>query len=251
MAVNDLSDLIRNSVKTVVLTGAGISAESGLATFRDALTGLWEHFDAEQLATPEAFERDPALVWGWYECRRAKVAAAQPNDAHFALAQWETARPKTIVVTQNVDDLHERAGSRNVVHLHGSLFTPRCASCGMLHRFDATPPIEPEGGRRIEPPSCAACHGRVRPGVVWFGEPLPSAAWREAKAAASTCDLLLVVGTSGLVQPAASLPLIARGADASVVLIDPRPTAMDEICTRCLRGKATEVLPHLVRAALS
>jgi len=154
-------------------------------------------------------------------------------------------------VTQNVDNLHERAGSQNVLHLHGSLFTPRCARCGILHRFDVTPPIEPEGGRRIEPPKCTVCCGRVRPGVVWFGEPIPSAAWRGAKAAASACDLLLVVGTSGLVQPAASLPSIARAAGAPVVLIDPRPTAIDEICTRCLRGKAAEVLPPIVRAALS
>lgn len=250
MAANDISDLIRRSAQTVVLTGAGISAESGLATFRDALTGLWEHFDAEQLATPEAFERDPALVWGWYEWRRAKVTSAKPNDAHFALAQLEAARPQTLVVTQNVDDLHERAGSRNVLHLHGSLFTARCVRCGTAHRFDATAPVEPKVGRRIEPPLCSACRGQVRPGVVWFGEPLPSAAWRKAEAAASTCDLLMVVGTSGLVQPAASLPSIARRAGAPVLVIDPRPTAIDEICTRCLRGKAAEVLPGLVDAAL-
>lgn len=248
---DDISDLIQRSAKTVVLTGAGISAESGLATFRDALTGLWERFDAEQLATPEAFERDPELVWGWYESRRAKVTMAKPNDAHLALAQLEAARPQTIVVTQNVDNLHERAGSRNVLHLHGSLFTPRCGSCGSAHHFDATAAWEPEEGRPIEPPRCTTCGGRVRPGVVWFGEPLPAGAWRKAEAAASTCDLLLVVGTSGLVQPAASLPWIARQTGASVVVIDPHPTAVDEICTRCLRGKAAEVLPHLVHAALA
>ncbi len=251
MVANDISDLIHRSEQTMALTGAGVSAESGLATFRDALTGLWERFDAAQLATPEAFERDPALGWGWYEWRRAKVATAKPNGAHFALAQLEAARPQTVVVTQNVDDLHERAGSRNVLHLHGSLFTPRCARCGRPHRFDATPTVETEGGRRIEPPRCSACGGQLRPGVVWFGEPLPSAAWQKAEAAATTSDLLLVVGTSGLVQPAASLPLIARRAGASVVVIDPHPTAIDEISTRCLRGKAGEVLPHLISAALS
>lgn len=248
---DDISDLIQRSAKTVVLTGAGISAESGLATFRDALTGLWERFDAEQLATPEAFERDPELVWGWYESRRAKVTMAKPNDAHLALAQLEAARPQTIVVTQNVDNLHERAGSRNVLHLHGSLFTPRCERCGSAHLFDATAAWEPEEGRPIEPPRCTTCGGRVRPGVVWFGEPLPAGAWRKAEAAASACDLLLVVGTSGLVQPAASLPWIARQTGASVVVIDPHPTAIDEICTRSLRGKAAEVLPHLVHAALA
>lgn len=251
MATNVISDLIRQSAKTLVLTGAGISAESGLATFRDALTGLWERFDAEQLATPEAFERDPALVWGWYEWRRAKVTAAKPNDAHFALVKLEAARPQTIVATQNVDDLHERAGSRNMLHLHGSLFRPRCTCCGIEYRLDAAPFVEPEEGRRIEPPMCTACRGRVRPGVVWFGEPLPPAAWRRAEAAASTCDLLLVVGTSGLVQPAASLPSIARRAGAAVVVIDPRRTAIDEMSSHCLRGKAAEILPQLVHDALS
>ena len=251
MASDVVSDLIRHSAKTIVLTGAGISAESGLATFRDALTGLWERFDAEQLATPEAFERDPALVWGWYEWRRAKVTTAKPNDAHFALAHLEAARPQTIVVTQNVDDLHERAGSRNVLHLHGSLFFPRCTRCGAEYRLEAAPSVESEGGQRIEPPTCSACRGQVRPGVVWFGEPLPSAPWRRSEAAASTCDLMMVVGTSGLVQPAASLPLIAQRAGAAVVVIDPHRTAIDEIATHCLRSKATEVLPQLVHAALS
>jgi len=234
----------------MVLTGAGISAESGVPTFRDALTGLWEQFDAEQLATPDAFERDPSLVWGWYEWRRARVSAVNPNEAHRALVQLEAARPQTIVVTQNVDDLHERAGSRNVVHLHGSLFAPRCACCGHRHVLDAKPTTEPDGGHRIEPPVCTACGGKVRPGVVWFGEPLPAGPWSEAQAAASSCDLLIVVGTSGLVQPAASLPTIARRANASIVVIDPRPTAIDAISTYSLRGKAGQLLPRILQEAL-
>jgi len=251
MTVADIPDLIRQSRETVVLTGAGISADSGVPTFREALSGLWKRFDPEQLATLEAFERDPALVWGWYEWRRASVSMAKPNEAHSALARLEASRPRTVVVTQNVDDLHERAGSKRVVHLHGSLFTPRCAHCGNRFQFDATVPVEPRDGRRIEPPRCALCGGRVRPGVVWFGEPLPSALWQEAQAAAATCDLLVVVGTSGLVQPAASLPTIARRAGALVLVVDPHPTAIDGISTRCLRGRAADLLPALVEAALA
>jgi len=251
MTATEISDRIGRSKKTMVLTGAGISAESGVPTFRDALTGLWERFDAEQLATPEAFERDPALVWGWYEWRRARVSTAQPNDAHRALAQFESARPQTLVVTQNVDDLHERAGSRNVVHLHGSLFAPRCARCGQPHALGTTTLDEPPAGGRTAPPACDSCGANVRPGVVWFGEALPSTAWREAEAAALTCDLLIVVGTSGLVQPAASLPTVARRGGAAVVVIDPRPTALDAMASHRLRGKAAEVLPPLLREALA
>ena len=202
-----------------------------------------------ELATAAAFRKDPALVWGWYEWRRAKVAMAEPNEAHRALAQLQAARPQTIVVTQNVDDLHERAGSRNVLHLHGSLFAPRCARCGQRHVFAATPAMEPEGGRHIAPPVCVACGGKVRPGVVWFGEPLSPTTWSKAEAAAANCDLLMVVGTSGLVQPAANLASIGRRAGAFVVVIDPHPTAIDAICTHRLQGKAGEVLPRLLQQA--
>ena len=146
--------LLRDARRIATLSGAGISAESGIPTFRDAMTGLWERFDAEQLATPEAFERDPALGGGWYEWRRRQVARAQPNPAHRALARLEVARPGSLVVTQNVDDLHERAGGRRVVHLHGSLFTPRCFDCERPYALAAGIPDEPEGGRRLAPPAC-------------------------------------------------------------------------------------------------
>lgn len=246
-----LTRLIQRARRVVALTGAGVSAESGIPTFRDALTGLWANFDAEALATPEAFARDPALVWGWYEWRRAKVSQAQPNPAHRALAELEAERPATRIVTQNVDDLHERAGSHHVVHLHGSLFAPRCFACGAPYaRAGAAAAEEPKDGRRLEPPPCGGCGDRIRPGVVWFGEPLPPDAWQAAVEAVEGCDLLLVVGTSGLVHPAASLPAIARRADTPVVSINPQPSAIDAAAHHVLRGRAGTVLPALVEAAL-
>jgi NAD-dependent deacetylase len=155
----------------VVFSGAGVSAESGIPTFRDALTGLWENFDVEDLATPKAFKQDPTLVWGWYEWRRMKVLRAQPNPAHLAIAALAGLVPRLTVVTQNVDDLHERAGNLDVLHLHGRLHKPFCFACKRPYEFSPGIPDEPEGGRHIEPPRCK-CGGRIRPGVVWFGESL-------------------------------------------------------------------------------
>lgn len=213
--------LVRDSRHVAVLTGAGISASSGIPTFRDRLTGLWSRFDAMQLATADAFSRDPALVWGWYEWRRMRVMQAQPNPAHRALAALASRVPRFTLVTQNVDDLHERAGSTEVIHLHGSLFAPRCFDCGQGFRFPDTAPVEPEGGRRVEPPRCARCDGPIRPGVVWFNEHLPPEAWDVAERAAAACDLLLVVGTSGVVFPAAGLASYARNRGAKVLVVNP------------------------------
>jgi NAD-dependent deacetylase len=180
-----------------VLTGAGISAESGVPTFRDALTGLWERFDPEELATEEAYRRQPALVWQWYQHRRELVAAARPNPAHHALAVLARLKPMTLV-TQNIDGLHQKAGSEQVVELHGNLFANKWLDgCG---RCDTVPPIPGD------PPRCAICGAMMRPGVVWFGEDLPRVARFRADHAAESCDLCLVVGTSGLVYPAAALP---------------------------------------------
>lgn len=240
---------LRAARRVAVLTGAGVSAESGIATFRDAQTGLWERFAAEDLATPEAFRRDPALVWGWYEWRRMQVLRAGPNPAHRAIAALAERVPALSLITQNVDDLHERAGSRGVVHLHGSLHAPRCFDCGEPFAFPAAAPREPDGGRRLAPPRCARCGGAVRPGVVWFGESLPVDAWREAGQAVADCELLLAVGTSGLVHPAAGLPALARRHGATVVLINPVPTALDAVAQHLLRGKAGELLPALLDAA--
>jgi len=243
-----LISTLRFAKHIVVFTGAGVSAESGIPTFRDALTGLWGRFDAQDLATPEAFRKDPQLVWGWYEWRRMKVMLSTPNPAHTAIAQWVKFAPKLTVITQNVDDLHERAGSIDVLHLHGSLHSPRCMTCGKLHTLPMDICKEPEGGRRLMPPVCLDCGGLVRPGVVWFGEELPVKELQAAFAAAQTCDVLISIGTSGLVQPAARIPTLAKQAGASVIQINPSITGLDKECTWSLRGAAGEIMPRLLQA---
>lgn len=232
----------------VVFTGAGVSAESGIPTFRDALAGLWERFDAEELATPDAFRRNPALVWGWYEWRRMQVMRAQPNAAHRAIAQLEERVGRFTLITQNVDDLHDRAGSRSPLRLHGSLFAPRCFDCDEPARLAPGAPAEPDGGRELPPPHCARCGGLVRPGVVWFGESLPEAAIARAFEAAQSCDVLLSVGTSSLVHPAAQVPFVAKRAGARVIQVNPNPTALDEIADLNLRSPAATALPTLVES---
>ncbi len=236
-----------SSQHIVFFTGAGISAESGIPTFRDALTGLWERFDAEQLATPEAFERDPELVWGWYEWRRMRALAAQPNAAHRAIARAAEASRVT-VITQNVDDLHERAGSRGVLHLHGSLFAPRCFACGEPAALAPSTPDEPEGGRRLAPPACVRCGDRIRPGVVWFGEPLPEDVLARAFDAAASCDVLYSIGTSSVVQPAAQIPLIAKRHGARVVQVNPHATPLDPVADLNVHAAAAAALPGLLPA---
>ncbi|MEH1016286.1 NAD-dependent deacylase [Micromonospora sp. CPCC 206060] len=246
------AQILGDAHRVVVFTGAGISAESGVPTFRDDLTGLWARFDAEQLATPEAFHADPDLVWGWYEWRRARVRRAEPNPGHLAITTIATQAPDSTVITQNVDDLHERAGTQAAIHLHGSLFAPRCVAAA----HPATFPNPPDGevaelpeGRRIPPPRCASCAALVRPGVVWFGEALPEAALTAAVQAAADCDVLLTVGTSGVVHPAAEIPRIAARAGAAVIQVNPEPTPLDPVATINLRGTAAQVLPALVTAA--
>lgn len=240
---------LRDATRVVVFSGAGISAESGVPTFRDALTGLWERFDPAALATAQAFRNDSALVWGWYEWRRAKVLAAQPNAAHLAIAKLAARVPKLTVVTQNVDDLLERAGCPDVLHLHGSLGSPRCFACARPYELKGDLLDEPEEGRSIEPPRCLHCNGKVRPGVVWFGESLPDVVWRKAVTAAKDCDLLLSVGTSGLVQPAAELPRIALQHGARVVHINVQSEAVAGEREFSLGGRAAEVLPRLIEQA--
>ena len=243
-----LISALQQAKHVVVFTGAGVSAESGIATFRDALTGLWERFNVTDLATPEAFQSDGELVWGWYEWRRMRVLRAQPNPAHLAIAALARHVPKLTVITQNVDDLHERGGSVDVLHLHGSLHHPRCSVCGNAHTLPPGIPMEPEGGRRLCPPRCHQCGESVRPGVVWFGEDLPVKELSHAFAAASGCDVLFVIGTSGLVQPASSIPLLAKRAGAMVVQVNTMGTQLDSACTRSLRGAAGEVMQRLLQA---
>jgi len=249
MIPDPLIDALHRARHVVVFSGAGVSAESGIPTFRDSLTGLWERFDAASLATPEAFRADPALVWGWYEWRRMKVLQAQPNPAHMAIAELAWHVPHLTLVTQNVDDLHERAGSTDVIHLHGSLHQPRCFNCGERPDTSPTMPDEPEGGRRLEPPRCAACGGQLRPGVVWFGESLPTEALNTAFAAAQSCDLLISVGTSGMVYPAAEVPGLAWRAGAVVVHVNPQPQTDHSEREFALAGPAGEQLPRLIRQA--
>ncbi|WP_433064302.1 SIR2 family NAD-dependent protein deacylase [Dactylosporangium sp. CS-033363] len=247
MTVAAAVDLLLSARRPVVFTGAGMSAESGVPTFRDDLTGLWARYDAERLATPEAFHADPDLVWGWYEWRRSRALQALPNAGHHSVAALAARIPATTVVTQNVDDLHERAGSTAVLHLHGSLFAPRCIG---------TPPHpavfpdadEPEEGRRLAPPRCVSCGALVRPGVVWFGEQLPEDALSAAVEAAANCDVLLTVGTSGVVYPAAEIPRIAARSGATVIQVNPDPTPLDAVSTLNLRGTAATILPQLVPA---
>jgi NAD-dependent protein deacetylase/lipoamidase len=237
---------LRRASRVVMLTGAGVSAESGIATFRDKLTGLWEKFDPAELASSTAFERDPALVWGWYEWRRARVLRAQPNAAHRAIAAMAGAAPNFTLVTQNVDDLHERGGSRQLLHLHGELAKPYCARCRQPYALPRGIPDVPESGSRIEPPLCPACAGRIRPGVVWFGESLPELEWLAAREAASACEVFFCVGTSAIVQPAASLAALARRCGASTIQINPNPTDLDPEVDYAIRGPAGEVLPEIL-----
>jgi NAD-dependent deacetylase len=208
--------LSRRFGRIVVFSGAGMSADSGIPTFRSGNNGLWSRFDPMALATPEAWRRDRELVWAWYEWRRGLVMAARPHAGHTAAAAMQQELGASLI-TQNVDDLHERAGATDVLHMHGSLFAARCMACGRPHALGAPPSIEQE---RLAPPTCSHCGGPVRPGVVWFGESLDMTVMRRASRVIAACDLLLVVGTSGVVQPAAGL-VGAAPADAVVVEINP------------------------------
>jgi NAD-dependent deacetylase len=232
---------LRSTGHIAVLTGAGISAESGVPTFRDALTGLWARFDPETLATRAAFERDPRLVWEWYAWRRKLVASARPNAGHFALAALACRVPRLTLVTQNVDGLHQAAGSPQVLELHGSISRVRCfREETVVSSWDDTGDV---------PPRCPNCGAYLRPDVVWFGESLPPAVLAAAVAAAETCDVFLSVGTSALVHPAAQLPLAALEHDAVLVEINPEPTPLTPHATHVLAGPAGSVLPALLAAA--
>ncbi len=249
-----LIEKLQKSQHLVILTGAGVSAESGIATFRDALTGLWENYDAETLASAQGFRADPALVWGWYEWRRNQVLQAKPNPAHDAIAQLAKQIPKVTLITQNVDDLHERAGSQNILHLHGSLHQPRCLVCEQPYAFPEqvlSRNSYDDKGSRIEPPRCHDCDGPIRPGVVWFGEQLPVNAWKLAQEACQQCDLMLVIGTSGVVWPVANLPYIADKEGASIVQINPIKTSLNGLATFNLVGKAGNILPALYATVTS
>jgi NAD-dependent deacetylase len=232
---------VRAATRIVVFTGAGVSAESGIPTFRDALTGLWARYEPERLATEEGFAADPPLVWRWYASRRAAVRACAPNAAHHAIARLQ-ARTATTVVTQNVDGLHARAGTVDPVELHGNIVRAKCfAGCGWIDDADAL-----EAADARVPPHCPRCGAYARPDVVWFGEMLPVAAWARAEAACRDADLCLVVGTSGLVYPAAGLPALAKEGGAVIIVVGPEPAPQDEFADFVLRGRAGEVLPAVL-----
>lgn len=231
---------LRAAKHVAVLTGAGVSAESGIPTFRDAQTGLWARYSPEELATPEAFGRNPRLVWDWYAWRRQLVAAAEPNPGHLALASLEQLVPELTLITQNVDGLHRRAGSRDPIELHGSLARMRCSRENSLFL---------DWSEGDELPRCPDCGAPLRPDVVWFGERLPAHALERAWQASQTCDLFLSVGTSGLVEPAASLPRVAYAAGASVAVINLDVAPHGDERTFFLNGRSGELLPALLQAA--
>jgi NAD-dependent deacetylase len=235
-----LIDTLHAVQRITVLTGAGVSAESGVPTFRDAQTGLWARYRPEELATPEAFQRNAKLVWDWYAWRRELVADVKPNAAHHALVKLEQQVPSLTLITQNVDGLHRRAGSRKVLELHGELFRTKCSQCErIVSRWQ-------DGGET--PPSCPHCRAWLRPDVVWFGEMLPVTVLREAEAAAAQCEVFFSIGTSSLVYPAAELPFTALRGGATVIEINPQPTPLSRYVAYTLQGAAGKVLPALLKA---
>ena len=234
--------LLATAQRIVCLTGAGVSAESGIPTFRDAQTGLWANFDPMQLASQEGFAAAPGLVWRWYIERLRNVERASPNPGHIAVMQLQRRSPNFTLVTQNVDDLHERAGSHAVLHLHGRIDRFHCNRCTFQHTLTVIERVAPA------PPCCTACGGLVRPSVVWFGEPLPARVLDHAWRAAERCDLILVVGTSGVVYPAAQLPLLAQQSGAHIIEINLERSPLAEMADVHLQGRAGEILPALLAA---
>ena len=235
--IQQVKERLADATRVTVLTGAGVSAASGVPTFRGA-GGLWRNRQAQQLATPEAFEHDPSLVWEWYAWRRQVISGCAPNAAHQVIARWSE-RPGFTLVTQNVDGLHERAGTQNVIRYHGSIWTLKCSGrCGAPDWDDLRVPLDPL------PPRCPRCGALARPGVVWFGEPIPPRALREADAA-TACDVFLTVGTSSVVYPAAGLIAAARARGAFTVEVNPETT--EAPVDVAIAGPAEEILPLISR----
>lgn len=232
-----VQEILREASSIAVLTGAGVSAESNIPTFRGN-GGLWKQFRAEDLATPEAFTRDPRLVWEWYDSRRQMIARAQPNPGHYAIAKLESRVARFTLITQNVDDLHDRAGSRRVLKVHGDIWMARCIECGR-EQLDQRAPL-PE-----IPPLCE-CGGLLRPGVVWFGEALPQKVWRQAEQAARTAEVFLVAGTSAVVYPAAGLVQLAKMSGAKIIEVNVTASAVSNGADAFLQGASGELLPQMI-----
>ena len=245
--IQGVAKAIHQAEKIAILTGAGVSKESGVPTFRDAMEGLWAKYNPQELATRQAFDRNPKLVWDWYMWRREMVNKANPNPGHIALAKLQEFKTNVHVITQNVDDLHEQAGSKDVIHLHGNIAQDKC-----LDNCQGTPTIvdisQLEFDKDAGPPPCPHCFGLLRPNVVWFGEALPVEELIKAVELSKGCDVILVVGTSGLVNPAAQLPGIAKQQKAKVVEVNPDATPISTIADYRLQGKSGEVLPKVIEA---
>ena len=236
----DLLSLLRGVTKLAALTGAGVSQESGLRTFRDAQTGLWAQYKPEELASPQAFARDPKLIWDWYAWRREALKGVRPNSGHYALVEMEKRVPSFTLITQNVDGLHRMAGNQNVLELHGNIQRVRCADCyTVAEAWEEDTDIVPH---------CQVCGGLLRPDVVWFGEALPHDQLEAAVEAARSCEVFFSIGTSGVVQPAASLAFAAHNRGAVVVEINAEPTPLTPKANFALHGKSGEILPALVEA---
>jgi NAD-dependent deacetylase len=233
-----LIKLLNSARRVTVLTGAGISAESGVPTFRDAQTGLWARYQPEDLATPHAFRNNPKLVWKWYAWRRELVASVEPNPGHDALVALEQRIPQFTLITQNVDGLHQRAGSQNVIELHGNIQRTIC--------FDEGLPVTEWLDTGDIPPRCPRCNGLLRPDVVWFGESLPQAALHTAFTQAEQCDLFFSIGTSTAIQPAASLPFAALDKNIPVVEINPNSTTLTPHAAFALPGPSGKILPAIL-----
>ncbi|MFW6131128.1 MAG: SIR2 family NAD-dependent protein deacylase [Candidatus Aminicenantaceae bacterium] len=233
--LDSLVKILKNTKKVVISTGAGISAESGIPTFRGK-DGLWKKYRAEELATPQAFKNDPKLVWEWYEWRRSIIGKKNPNPGHKILAQWEKIFPEYTLITQNIDGLHQKAGSTKVLELHGNIWKTRCTKTDKLFDCFDMPLKE-------IPPACPECGAILRPHVVWFGESLPHENLHQAFQKSSNCEVIFVVGTSAFVQPAASLPLYAAEEGAKIVEININPTPLTSQSDFSFLGKSGEILP--------
>jgi len=234
-------EILDKASSITVLTGAGISAESGIPTFRGE-GGLWRNFRSEDLATPEAFRRNPKLVWEWYEWRRGIVKEAKPNHGHYAIARLENQKPKFTLITQNIDGLHQLAGSRKIIEMHGNLWQIKCIRCGFVEQNHDVPLDE-------LPPRCKSCGAIGRPNIVWFGEMIPMQIIDKALIAIEECDVMLIVGTSGVVEPAASMGLLAKQTGKTVIELNIEPTFNSPFYDLTILGKSGEILPLLSKSA--
>jgi NAD-dependent deacetylase len=246
--IQNAIEILKHSNAIFVLTGAGISAESGIPTFRGA-DGLWKNYSVTDLATPEAFARNPALVWEWYRWRREIILRAKPNAAHTALVEIEKKLKKFLLLTQNVDNLHQRAGSKNVLELHGNIFRSRCVACGTVVKHEialnCSRLINQTSDSLENLPKCN-CGGLLRPDVVWFGEPIQQDAWNQSLVFLNEADTAIICGTSGVVWPAAAIPQIAKTTGVKTIEINLEPTPITPIVDASLLGKASEILTEIV-----